>query len=138
VLGEPDQLTRQQFEGPSGAASGWLGTGGCHQQGFLLARELSARARAWLFAQRRFQVAEHEAPLGPVHGRATHADAARDLRVAAASAASKICARLSLRTARSRANSLSCCIGCWPMPQISSRQCERPCSAPLHEKGRTE
>src|SRR3954470_2387050 len=39
---------------------------------------------AWLFAQRRFQVAEHEAPLGPVHGRAAHADAAYDLRIAAA------------------------------------------------------
>jgi hypothetical protein len=39
---------------------------------------------ARLFAQRRLQIAEHEAPLGPVHGRAANADAACDLGVAGA------------------------------------------------------
>ena len=38
VLGEPDQFTRQQFQGPAGAALGRLGTGGRDQQRFLFAR----------------------------------------------------------------------------------------------------
>jgi hypothetical protein len=82
VLGEPDQLTRQQHQRPTGAARGRLGTGRCHQQGFLFARELTARSRARLFAERRRQIAEHEAALGPVDGRAADAHAPRDRLVA--------------------------------------------------------
>jgi hypothetical protein len=41
VLGELDHLTRQQLQGPTGAALWWLGTG---EQGFLLARQLVARS----------------------------------------------------------------------------------------------
>src|SRR5206468_8375681 len=58
------------------------GAGGCHQQRFLLARELALRSRTQLVAQRPFQIAFHEAALDPVHGRAAYADAPCDLLVA--------------------------------------------------------
>ena len=89
MLGEPDQFTRQQFERPTGAARGRVRTGRRDQQGFLFARELTARSGARLFAERRLQVAEHEAPLGPVDGRAAHPDAPRDLLVAGAGVGSQ-------------------------------------------------
>ena len=91
VLGEPDQFIRQELQGPTGAA---FGRGRRDQQGFLLAGKLTVRAGPRLFAQRRLQIAEYEAALGPIDGRSTHSDA-----LASASAASKICARLSLRAA---------------------------------------
>jgi hypothetical protein len=84
VLGKPDQFTRQQFERPASAALRWLGTGGRHQQGFLFARELAACSRARLLAQCRFQAAEHEAAFGAVDGRASDADAPRNLIVVGA------------------------------------------------------
>ena len=47
-------------------------------------RELALRPRARLLAQRPFQIAFHEAPLGPVHGGAAHRHGAGNLLVAAA------------------------------------------------------
>ena len=41
-------------------------------------------ARTLLFAQRPLQIDLHEAPLGPIHGRATNAYAGRDIIVAGA------------------------------------------------------
>jgi hypothetical protein len=72
---------------------------GCrrHQQGLLLAGKLPVRPGARL---RRLQVAEHEAALGSMDGRFAPTLRAISSSVAPASAASKICARLSLRTAR--------------------------------------
>ena len=84
VLGEADHLTRQQFQGPAGAALRRLGTGCRNQQGFLFARELTACSWAWQFAERCLQVAEHEALLGPVDGRAAGAHAGCDIVVAGA------------------------------------------------------
>ena len=82
MFGELDERTRQQIERPAGTAL-WRGrTGGRHQQGFFLARELAFRPGALLLAQRPFLIAFHEAALGPVHGRAAHADAHGDLLVA--------------------------------------------------------
>jgi hypothetical protein len=73
---------------------------GVRLQGFLLAAQLAFSPAARLFAQRPLQVALHEPPLGSVDRRTAHADAGGDLFVAdAASAASRICARLSLRAA---------------------------------------
>ena len=84
VLGEPDQFIRQKLQGPTGAAFGRVRTGRRDQQGFLFARKLTGRAGPRLFAQRRFQIAAHEAALGPIDGRAAHSDAPRDLLVAGA------------------------------------------------------
>ena len=58
------------------------GAGCCHQQGFFLAREFALRSGTRLFAQRPLQIAFHEASLGPVYGRAAHANAPGDLLVA--------------------------------------------------------
>src|SRR3984893_9125033 len=52
--------------------------------GFLLARELALRPRPGVLAQRPFQIAFHEAPLGAVHGGAAHRHGAGNLLVAAA------------------------------------------------------
>src|ERR1700730_8696741 len=84
VLGESDQFIRQQLQGPTGATLRWVGTGGRDQQGFLFSREFAGRARTRLFAQCLFQIAHHEAALGPVSGRPAHADADRDVLVAGA------------------------------------------------------
>ncbi len=84
VLGELDHRVGQQLQRPAGAARRRVRAGGRHQQGFLLARELALRARARLLAQRPFQIAFHEAPLGPVHGGAAHRHGAGNLLVAAA------------------------------------------------------
>src|SRR6266498_3072601 len=84
VLGEPDQFVRQQLQGPTGAALGWARTGRRDQQGFLFARELAACSRTRLFTERGLEVADDKAALGPVHGRAAHADAGRDLLVTGA------------------------------------------------------
>ena len=82
VLGEAYQLTRQQLQGPTCAALRGFRTGGGDQQGFLFARELTACSRARPFAERRLEVAEHEALLGSVDGRAANADAGCDVVVA--------------------------------------------------------
>ena len=79
VLGELDQLTRQKLQGPAGTAFGRARTSRRHQQSLLFAGELALCSGARLLAERRLQVAEHEAALGPVDGRAAHADAPRDL-----------------------------------------------------------
>lgn len=44
-----------------------------------LARELAERSRTRLFAEHRRQVAEYEALLGPIDGRAADTDADRDI-----------------------------------------------------------
>src|SRR5438045_7137285 len=54
------------------------------QQGFLFARELTACSGARHFAERRPQVAEYEALLGPVDSRAANAHADRDVVIAGA------------------------------------------------------
>jgi hypothetical protein len=51
------------------------------QQRRLLAGQLARGARARLLAQRELEIALHEAPLRPIHRRATDRDAARDLLV---------------------------------------------------------
>jgi hypothetical protein len=84
MLGELDHRAGQQFQGPARAALGWARTGRREQQRLLFARELTIRPRARLFAERRLQVAEHEATLGPVDGRAAHPDIGRDLIVTGA------------------------------------------------------
>src|SRR5262245_46704634 len=82
VPGEPDQLIGQQFQRPAGATLGRVRTGRRDQQGLLLAGELAVRSRARLFTERRLQIANHEAALGPIDGRAADLDAPRDLLVA--------------------------------------------------------
>lgn len=73
VIGQLDELTGQQFQGPAGTARRRTGTGGGHQQGFFLARQLALRACAWLFAERRLQTHLHEAALGAIDsGAADH------------------------------------------------------------------
>jgi hypothetical protein len=100
VLSEPDQLTREKLQRSAGAAFGRIRTGRRDQQSLLFAGELTIRSGTWLFAERCLQVAKHKAPLGPVHDRAAHPTPfAISSSLALASAASKICARLSLRTA---------------------------------------
>jgi hypothetical protein len=73
---------RQQLQRPPGAARRRLGTGRRYQQGLLFARELTTCSRARLFAQRCRKVAEHEALLGPVDGRAADTHAGRNSVVA--------------------------------------------------------
>ncbi len=79
----------------------WLGAGGRHQQRLLLAAQLARRSGPRLLAQRSLQIASDEAPLGPVNRRAARTRRWwRSLRqLAPASAARRICARLSLRAA---------------------------------------
>jgi hypothetical protein len=54
------------------------------QQRFLLASELALCAWTRILAQRPFQIAFHEAPLGPVHGGAAHRHRAGNLFIVAA------------------------------------------------------
>ena len=82
MLGQLDHLAGQQLQGPARPSRRRLGAGRRHQQRLLLAAQLARRAGARLLAQRRLQVAQHEAPLGPVHRRAADPDAAGDLLVA--------------------------------------------------------
>ena len=84
MLGELDHGVGQQLQCPAGAARRRVRAGGCHEQGFLLARELALRPRPRVLAQRPFQIAFHEAPLGPVHGGAAYRHGAGNLLVAAA------------------------------------------------------
>jgi LexA DNA binding domain len=89
VFSELDHRAGQQLQGPACATLGRRGAGGRHQQCFLFARELTARSRARLLAKRRLQVAEHEALLGPIDGRAAHTDTGRDRIVADAGVGSQ-------------------------------------------------
>jgi hypothetical protein len=82
VLGQLHHRVGQQLERPAGPAGGRARAGGRHQQRFLLARQFAHGPGTRLLAQRRFQIAEHEATFGPVHRRATDRDAGCDLRVA--------------------------------------------------------
>src|SRR5450756_2766328 len=68
VLGELDHRAGQQLQRPAGAALGRARTGSCHQEGFLFARELTARSRAGLFTECSLQIAFHKAALGAVYG----------------------------------------------------------------------
>jgi hypothetical protein len=100
VLGGPDQFTGQELQRPARAAFGRVRTGRCDQQGLLFAGELAVGSRTRFFAERRLQVADHQAALGPRDGRAAYPDAPRDLLVTGAGIRSQqICARLSLRVA---------------------------------------
>ena len=89
MFSELDHRAGQQLQGPACATLGRRGAGGRHQQCFLFARELTARSRARLLAKRRLQVAEHEALLGPIDGRAAHTDTGRDRIVADAGVGSQ-------------------------------------------------
>src|SRR5262245_12717807 len=71
-----------RLQRPTAAACRWLGTGGGDEQGLLLAREFAARSRARFFVERRFQVAEHEAAFGAVHGGPARANAPGNFLVA--------------------------------------------------------
>jgi hypothetical protein len=68
MLGQLDHFIGQQLQRPAGTTYGRARTGGRHQQGFLLAGKLAICSGTRLFAQRGFQVAEHEAALRPVDG----------------------------------------------------------------------
>ena len=81
MLGQRDHLAGQQLQRPARQSGRRLGTGGGHQQRLFLAAQLALGARPRLLAQRRLQVAQHEAPLGPIHCRAAHSDRAGDLLV---------------------------------------------------------
>ena len=80
--GEPDHRVGQQLEGPAGTAGRRSRTGGGHQQRLLLAGQLALGTGPQLFTERRFQIAEHEAALGPVYGRAADPDRGGALLVA--------------------------------------------------------
>src|SRR5215211_1771950 len=84
VVGKLDHLASQQLQCPAGAPRRRLGAGGCHQKGFFLAGELALRSRTWLFGERPFEIALHEAPLGAIDGRASHHHGASNLLIAAA------------------------------------------------------
>src|SRR5215211_47504 len=100
VVGKLDHLASQQLQCPAGAPRRRLGAGGCHQKGFFLAGELALRSRTWLFGERPFEIALHEAPLGAIDGRASHPTVrAICSSLLPTSAANRIWARLSLRAA---------------------------------------
>jgi hypothetical protein len=84
VVGELDHGVGQQCQGPSGPAGRWFGACGCHQQGFFLAGQLALRARTRLLAQRPFEIALHEAALGPIDRRAAHRHGTSNLLIPAA------------------------------------------------------
>src|SRR6202049_94052 len=54
------------------------------QQGFFLAGKLALRPGPRILTQRPFQIAFHEAPLGPIHGGTAHGHRARNFVIAAA------------------------------------------------------
>ena len=79
---------------------GRVGAGGRHQERLLLARELALSAGARLLAERRLQVAFDDAAFGPVRREPpTPTLRAMSSSPTPASAASRICARFSLRAA---------------------------------------
>jgi hypothetical protein len=82
MVGQLDHLASQQLQRPARPPCRRLGAGRRHQQRLLLAAQLARHTGPWLLAQRRLQVAQHEAPLGARHRRAADADAADNLLVA--------------------------------------------------------
>lgn len=84
MIGKLDHRVGQQRQRPAPPAGRRLGACSRHQQGLFFAVELALRAGTWLLAQGPLQIAFHEAALGPIDGRTTHADGAGNLLVAAA------------------------------------------------------
>jgi hypothetical protein len=84
VPGEHDHGVGQQFQGPAGATLRRVYASRRHQQGFFLANELALRPRTHILAQRPFQIALHEAPLGTIHRGTSHRHRVRNLFIAAA------------------------------------------------------
>ena len=78
MLGELDQFACQQLQGPTSTTLRRSRASCGDQQGFFFAGELTLGSWAWLLAQSRLQVAQHKAALGPIDGRAAHADAVRN------------------------------------------------------------
>jgi hypothetical protein len=78
MLGQLDHLAGEQLQGPARPPCRRPGAGRRHQQRLFLAAQLARRTGPRLLAQRRLQVAQHEAPLEAVHRRAAHPDAAGD------------------------------------------------------------
>src|SRR5216683_3597106 len=100
MLGQLDHLAGQQFQGPARPPGRRLGVGGRHQERLFLARELAPRAgpRPSLSAAARLPSTKRRLVRYTVESpTATLATIASSL--APPSAASRICARLSLRTA---------------------------------------
>jgi len=99
--GQPHQFTGQQLERPTGAARGRFGTGGGHQQRFFSAREQAGRprrgssesARSRLPSTKR-RLVRHTVETLTATWRAMACS------LSPASAASRICARLSVRADR--------------------------------------
>src|SRR5271169_4864382 len=80
LTSSPDSSSSVQRARPAGGLEQAVAT----SRAFLLARELAVCSGARLFAERRLQVAEDEAALSPIDGRAAHADIGRDRLVAGA------------------------------------------------------
>jgi hypothetical protein len=100
VFGELDHRTRQQLEVQRARPFGGLAQAVATSKASSLPVSLCSAPGTRLFAQRPLPIAFHEASLGPVHGRAAHADALCDLLVAGPGiGGQKNCARLSFRDA---------------------------------------
>ena len=82
MLGQLDHRASQQLQRPAGAAFGRARTGGGDQQGLFVAGQLAIGARTRLLVQGGFEIAFHEAALGPVNGRAADARRRGNLLVA--------------------------------------------------------
>ena len=95
MLGERDHDVGQQLERPARAARRRGRAGGGDQQRLLLAAQLALSAGARGLGQGEFQIAFHETPLGAIDRRA----AGWLFLPTPSSAARRICARLTLRTA---------------------------------------
>lgn len=98
VISELNHRVGQQRQRPAFATGGRPGACRRHQQGLFLAGQLAFRARTRLLAQDPRQIAFLEAALGPAD-RLTRTARTISASQLPASAASKICARLSLRAA---------------------------------------
>jgi hypothetical protein len=84
LISSPANSSRVQRARPSGGLEQAVAT----SRASLFARDLTARSWARRFAQRCLQVAEHEALLGPVDGRAADAHAGRNRAAMAGSCSS--------------------------------------------------
>jgi hypothetical protein len=76
-----DHGVRQQLECPPLSPRRRAGARGRHQERRLLAGQLARRSRARLLTERQFEIAFHEAALGPVNRGTANRNAARDRRV---------------------------------------------------------
>jgi hypothetical protein len=95
MLGQLDELARQQFQGPAGASRRRLRAGRRHQQRLFFARQLALGAGTRQLGERRSEADLHEATLGAVDRRAADHNAGADRLVARS--VRRIWARLSLR-----------------------------------------